>query len=69
MRFDEHGYFNAKHPLRERIDGELLDCEIHDFVADWVHDKPRGEFINTVWRLRPAGEHNLDANWVWEQLP
>lgn len=68
VRFDEQGYFNAQHPLRERADGALLDCVIHEAVVDWVHDKPRGEFINTTWRVRRASEHNLDANWVWEQL-
>lgn len=68
VRFDAAGYFNAKHPLRERIGDALLDCAIHDAVVDHVHDLPRADFADTVWRVRRAGEHNLDANWVWEPI-
>lgn len=49
VRFDSNGYFNVKHPLRERIDSELLDCSIHPVVVDAVADEritPRGS-----WRL------------------
>lgn len=66
VRFDEHGYFNVQHPLRERIDGALLDCKIYDVVrseCEGVGCPGEGP-----WRIRPVSEHNLDANWVWEPL-
>lgn len=71
VRFDEGGYFNAKHPLRERIDGELLDCKIFGVVMDWLGVPAlsrKREVAGTIWRVKAASEHNLDANWVWEEL-
>lgn len=72
--FDEGGYFNVKHPLLERVEGplSLLTCGIHDVVMDWIGvpttAERKKEIIDTVWRIKRAGEHNLDANWVWERL-
>lgn len=66
VRFDDHGFFNVKHPLRERVDSELLDCSIHDVVnaeCEGVGMPGPGS-----WRLKPAGEHSLDRNWTWERL-
>lgn len=72
VRFDEDGYFNAKHPLRERIDGDLLDCTIYeDAIAEWVGTPTqarKNEIADTTWRVKAASEHNLDANWIWERL-
>lgn len=71
VRFDEQGYFNAQHPLRERADGALLDCVIHEAVHEHTDPMSFAEhrlLHDTTWRVRRASEHNLDANWVWEQL-
>jgi hypothetical protein len=71
VRFDSSGFFNAKHPLRERVDAELLDCEVHAAINDWLDEKSFAEhklLAGTTWRVRHAGEHNLDRNWVFEQL-
>lgn len=66
VRFDDSGYFNAQHPLRERVDGALLDCAIHDEVCRWY--AAGGSTAPSTWRVRRAGEHDLDANWVWEPI-
>ena len=30
-----HGGFSLKHPLRERLDGELLRCDVGEWVAEF----------------------------------
>jgi len=73
VRFDpDSGTFNVKHPLRERIGGELLDCTIHEVVLDAIEDgriEPEG-----TWELRgiapvyiPGGP-DQEADWDWEPL-
>src|SRR4051812_23669237 len=67
VRFDDKGFFNCQHPLRERADGQLLDCAIHEAVTEWSEPMSFEEhkaLEGTSWRIRPAGEHNLDRNWV-----
>lgn len=66
VRFDEHGFFNVKHPLRERISGELLDCTIHAELQERV--LARVHPLRKKWRVKRAGEHNLDCNWIWEEI-
>lgn len=72
VRFDDQGWFNVKHPLRERVDSELLDCSIHDVVVDAIEMDlvvPEG-----LWRLigHPSvyipGGPDQEADWEWEQL-
>lgn len=33
VRFDEHA-FTVRHPIRERLNDELLACELHQFCGD-----------------------------------
>jgi hypothetical protein len=68
VRFDERGFFNVKHPLLERVEGplSLLTCGIHEVILSECEGE--GGPGEGAWRLRPAGEHNLDRNWVWECL-
>lgn len=68
VRFNEAGYFNVKHPLRE-IAGELLDCTIHDVITD-IESPGVGK-----WRLvgvpaipSPSGGVPQEADWNWEEL-
>lgn len=71
VRFDEDGYYNAKHPLRERIGDELLTCAIGDEVMRWMGTPTqarKGEVADTTWRVRAAGEHNLDRDYMWDQI-
>jgi|GEM_PF-6318816 hypothetical protein len=67
VRFDgASGTFNAQHPLRERVGGLLLDCDIHDEVRRWYADEQGHAFGDT-----PDGTYRLkrnDESWLWEKL-
>jgi hypothetical protein len=60
VRFADDGVFNVKHPLRERIASELLDCHVHCVVqaalsADnyvYAHSDGRWEPAQGTWRLK-----------------
>lgn len=70
VRFDSDSEtFNVKHPLRERVDSELLDCDIHDEVLRWAVD---GGSTNGTWRLKRRddvpGEEANEWPWLWEKL-
>lgn len=69
VRFDEHGHFNAKHPLRERIDDRLLDCVIHEEINRWEAD---GNPTEGTWRVKHRddvkGEEHNEWPYVWERL-
>jgi hypothetical protein len=66
VRFgDGDATFNAQHPLRERAGRSLLDCKIHEEVWRWKID---GNKMEGTWRVKEAGEHNLDANYIWERI-
>lgn len=40
VSYAENGRWNAQHPLRERLNGELLDCPIHRALAAALPRKP-----------------------------
>ena len=70
VKFDGYGnYFAAKHPLRERIDGELLDCAIHDEVTRWRDD---GNPTDGTWRVKRRddvdGEEYNEWPYLWEKI-
>lgn len=69
VRFDEAGYFNAKHPLRERIGNQLLDCTIHDEVGRWCDDDNP---TTGTWRVKRRddveGEEFNEWPYLWEKL-
>lgn len=69
VRFDDRGYFNVKHPLRERIDSELLDCRIHEEVGRWCDD---GNPADGTWRIKRRddvlGEEANEWPYLWENL-
>lgn len=69
VRFDpDSETFNVKHPLRERVDGELPDCPIHSVIVDMDHP------TEGSWRLigHPPvyipGGPDQEGDWEWEQL-
>lgn len=73
VRFDSDSEtFNVKHPLRERVNSELLDCSIHSVVVEAIDMDsvvPEGS-----WRLigHPSvyipGGPDQEADWEWEPL-
>jgi hypothetical protein len=74
VRFNERGFFNVKHPLRERIDGELLDCPIHAVVTARVHSEgTKASVAGSTWRVtyEPIWLENPEFGgdpFSWEQL-
>lgn len=61
------GHFNVLHPLRERVDGELLDCQIHGVVDAWVDPLPFKEHFalkGTTWRVF----ENAEGQWTKEPV-
>lgn len=60
VRFDDQGWFNVKHPLRERVDSELLDCAVHEAVVDAIEN---GMIPQDSYRLKQDGDQ-----WEWERL-
>lgn len=70
VNFNGEGYFNVKHPLRERIDDQLLNCEIHDvIIAECQHYGVPGK---GPWRIRKRddvpGEEANEWPWLWERI-
>lgn len=72
VRFSEDLTFTVKHPLRERIDDALFDCNIHGVVVDLLDGgliEPRGS-----WRMKyiPAvyipGGPDQEPDWAVEPL-
>jgi len=68
---DEYGVFNAQHPLRERIDGALLDCAIHEEVRRFVADGLAGSRpLTGTWRVKRRddvdGEESNEWPYLWE---
>lgn len=41
VAFDRHS-FSTQHPLKERLNGLLFDCEIHDEIRDMGGPPPEG---------------------------
>jgi len=79
VRFDEGAEtFNVKHPLRERIDSELLDCPIHAVVRAQINDGQiysdhQWHPVGGTWRLRyeQAQQENPEFGgdpFSWEKL-
>lgn len=58
VRFDPNSEtFNVKHPLRERVNSELLDCEIHGVIQAQVSDgqiysDKQWHPVQGTWRLK-----------------
>lgn len=73
VRFDDEGRFSVKHPLRERINSELLDCTVHHVVIEQVNDGliiPQGtyELRPIPFIASPNGGVPQEADWEWEAL-
>lgn len=59
VRISPDGHWGAVHPLHERINGNLLDCEVHKGVADAL----RYGFDNgTFWMWYDE----TDEEWKWK---
>lgn len=72
VRFKDYA-FNVKHPLRERIDGELLDCPIHAVVTAWLSGKSGPDYKDSTWRCKyePTWTDNPEFGgdpFSWEKL-
>lgn len=53
--------FSVQHPLRERLDGDLLQCTLHSWIADQPHPpEPPGN----RYRVREPWDGG-----PWEKLP
>lgn len=72
VRFDKSGYFNVKHPLRERVNNELLDCSIHSVINDLCEGV--GMPGEGSWRLIGHGPVYIpggpdqEGDWEWEEM-
>lgn len=53
--------FTVRHPLRERLNDELMDCELHNWIAD-LSGPPRipGRY-RVIWADRSQPSH-------WEEV-
>jgi len=62
VRFDPPGGgFTIRHPLRERVNDALLDCELHAYCEDL--DGP--PIAPGLYRATWSGER---ARWEWEKI-
>jgi len=60
VTFTEHG-FTIRHPLRERLDDELMRCLLHEWCATLAPG-----------RIPPPGRYRAlitTGGWIWEKLP
>jgi len=51
--------FTVRHPLRERLDDALMDCDLHEYIAGLAGPPVR------PGRYRSRGH---DGRWTWEPL-
>lgn len=49
--------FTVRHPLRERLDDALMDCQLHEFIAGL----PGPPVREGLYRARSVGDC-----WTWE---
>ncbi|AGT12956.1 hypothetical protein KAYACHO_52 [Mycobacterium phage KayaCho] len=56
--------FTLQHPLRERLDGGLFQCDVHTKIAE-AGRSPLEEGIYSVIVTDPADHPN---DWTWERL-
>lgn len=41
IKFEEGGRFTIQHPLKERLDGSLMECEVHEYAeTHWWPGRP-----------------------------
>jgi Family of unknown function (DUF6085) len=52
--------FTIKHPLRERLDDALLNCELHTYCHDLGGPPAAPGRYRAVWR---------EPRWVWTAMP
>lgn len=52
--------FTVRHPLRERLDNDLMECELHEYIAGL--DGPPVDELGT-YRAMPDGD-----TWFWERV-
>lgn len=52
--------FSLKHPLRERVSDELLDCALHQHIKA-LSGPPRVPGRYRVWQ-------DVGGEWIWEPL-
>jgi Family of unknown function (DUF6085) len=59
VQVDDGGEFAIRHPLRERLEGELMRCPLHLYLAGWC-----GELMQPG-RYRVSGSGD---QWAWQAL-
>lgn len=74
--FSDVDAFSMQHPIRERIDSELLDCELMRYLSE--HGAPSLLFGPGKYRAIPSavrggdttklGVHEVWDGWAWERL-
>jgi hypothetical protein len=62
LEVDEGGW-QGKHPLRERLDDQLLSCDLTGAMLDGLRSPPGRYRVTRV--AAPGGKDT----WVWESLP
>ncbi|MET9086137.1 DUF6085 family protein [Streptomyces sp. NPDC004237] len=60
LQFDEHG-FTIRHPLRERLDDDLMRCDLHQFCATMLGPPRDGPGRYRATRLGPR-------DWVFQRM-
>lgn len=71
VRFDEHGHFTVRHPLRERA-GDLLECSMTNVVVDQM-DMGYAPKDPGTYRLVGIPEIITsyvvqEPDWAWEEI-
>jgi hypothetical protein len=73
VKFHGEGFFTVQHPLRERVDGSLLLCDIHNVVTELI-DMDMAPTEMGVRRLvaTPAvylpGGPDQEPDWEWQEV-
>lgn len=57
-----HDNFTVRHPLRERLNDELMDCELHTWISDLSGPPRKPGGYRVFWADRSQASH-------WEEIP
>lgn len=67
VSYSEDGRWNAQHPLRERLNGALLDCPIHRALASALPRQP-GRYRVRVQSANDSAYVPGDAGLTFERI-
>ena len=60
--------FTVRHPLRERLDDALMDCELHKDIAAMAGPPVRPGTYRARWADHDPATPGY-GRWTWEELP